>query len=83
MEKEFSHEKKEVCKICKKEIDTYTEHWIAVNGYDGQEHKEKWFSHVACFNDLVKGKGEKIESNVQNKIFVTAKQLLNNIMPYR
>ena len=79
MEKKFNHEKFEVCKFCKKEIDTEQHQWICVNGYDKQENKECWFAHVYCFNDVVIKQGDALNYRVQNNIMDIVKNLLPGI----
>jgi len=61
-EKKFQHNRKEICKICEKEIDTELDFWAVIIDYEGNKKYGINFYHRDCLKDLIKGKVKIIES---------------------
>ncbi len=67
-EKKFQHERKEICKICEREIDTDIDLWVALIDYNGKKKIAIGFYHKNCLNDLIKRKLKIIENKWKEKM---------------
>ncbi len=67
-EKKFQHYRKEICKICNKEIDTETDIWAVIIDYEGNKKYGIGFYHRNCLVDLIKGKVKVIENKWKEKM---------------
>lgn len=78
MEKKFSHNPNELCGLCHKKIDTKVDKWVSVVDLDGKKVSVVKFYHNLCLNDLIKGKGQLIRENFQNKLKQFTKNMLDS-----
>ena len=79
MEKKFKHNKKEICKICNKEIDMKKDNWAVVVDYSGKKQIATGFYHRKCLNDLLKGKTEILVNKFQDKLKTFTKGMVQGI----
>jgi len=66
--KKFEHNKMEECKLCKKEINTLKDEWVALIDYNGKKQVSIGFNHRKCLKDLFEGKGEVIKQRFEEKL---------------
>lgn len=81
MKKEFEHKKIEICKLCKKEIDTELDDWATLIDYRMQNQRNIGFFHARCLNDLIKGQGKVIQERFKNKLFGTIGRIFGGGIP--
>jgi len=67
-EKKFKHNRKEICKLCDKEIDTSVDYWASLIDYEGKRQTQIMFYHRDCLKDLIKGKVKVIENKWKEKM---------------
>ncbi|MBA7490715.1 hypothetical protein ES702_01258 [subsurface metagenome] len=77
--KEFVHRDIEFCKICKKEVLTKTQKWVAVIDYLGENHIKTGIYHRDCLDDLLKAKGKMIQDKFKKGVANTVRNLFGNI----
>jgi len=68
MKKQFKHEKIEICKLCKKEIDTEEDLYAVLIDYGGKKQHGIGFYHRDCLRDLFEAKGKVIHDRFQEKL---------------
>lgn len=78
MKKEFNHNEKEICLLCKKEIETPKDEWVAIADFEKQKLKVVKFYHRNCLNDLFRGKGEIIAKNFEEKLGKFVKKMFGS-----
>lgn len=79
--KEFVHKDVELCPLCKKEIITKTQSWVAVIDYLGENHQKTGVYHRVCLDDLLKAKGEIVQDRLRNSVGKTIRGLFGGQMP--
>lgn len=77
--KKIKHNEKETCKLCKKEIDTSKDNWCAIIDYAEDSQISIGFYHRNCLNDLLKGKGEVMRKNFEEKLRNFTRSIVGNI----
>jgi len=83
MEKKFTHNKIERCRLTQKSIDTDKEKWVAVISYDKKKEVEKVFYKHDFFFDYLKGNNELIKKELMEKTMITAGTMLRQVFPGR
>lgn len=81
IKKAFVHRETEFCKICKKEVITKTQNWVAVIDYLGENHIKTGIYHRACLDDLLKGKQKIMQERLKKSIGSTLKNLFGTRTP--
>ena len=76
--KEFVHRDIETCKICKKEVLTKTQTWVAVIDYLGDNHVGTGIYHRSCLDDLLKAQGKVISDKFKKGVSNTVRNLFGN-----
>jgi hypothetical protein len=82
--KNFSHNEKEICNLCRKPINTKTERWNVILGYSPDE-TEKGFYHYQCLNDFMKDKSNILQTKFKSQIASFTRGMLKNLksQPYK
>lgn len=81
--KEFQHNRIECCCLCKKEIDTTKEKYIALLDYNKSNLYSKGFYHLKCLKDIISGQGKVIQERCKKQmmsLMPMAKGIVDNIL---
>ena len=79
MKKEITHNKKEMCILCNKEINTSIDEWSTLIEYRGDNQTSIEFYHKFCFKDFITAKGEILRRNFEERLGGFAKKIMGNV----
>jgi hypothetical protein len=76
IKEKFQHGTKEVCVLCKKEIQMDIDNWATIIDYKGKNQQKVRFYHASCLSDLLKANYGIMAKDFSEKVNQVTRTLL-------